>query len=200
MKLNIVKVLLVTMILGTSAMPQRTTGAFLQNATSCFYHFYSNNFYFSLGASVYQLPDGSQAADLNFTVLDSTNGRSLDASGQVPLSMFAVQNNMFSINIPDLRQLGSIYYLSEHNFFGPIAVNITMTTTSWSREHVIVSTTERIPQPDGTTTMNKYGSKYIRTSAAVVGTAAGYLLPLTDPQGNSLTWLQKGNFKSHFVP
>jgi hypothetical protein len=206
MKLSVVKLLLVTLVLSPMVMAgTRTTGAFLQKATTGSYSFYGRTTSLYFQVTTYKIPSGGNGAYLYLYAYDWTdwNWRYLEAGGSVPVSMTKVGPNTLSVNIPDLRQLvGSSFYLSEFSFFGPLEVNFTISETSLWKDDEAGKYMERIPQPDGTFTLNRYNSKFTTTSASVQGAVAGYSLPLLDSQSYSATnvWLQKGDYKYHFVP
>ncbi len=202
MKRNFVKLLIATLALGTVALgADRTTGTFLQKATSGYYFFSSTTTYVYFQATTYQRPSGDKAAYL-YVYASESNGSYMSASGWVPPSMLKASENSLVVNIPDLRDLaGPDFYFYEFNFVGPFAVNCQMTATSLWREENIGKYTQRVPQPDGTVTLSKTNSKSTRTSATVEGNIVGYTLPMSDPVWYSHSVeLQTGDYKSHFVP
>jgi hypothetical protein len=124
MKRNLVKLLLASLLLCSVALAaDRSTGTFLQNATTGSYRVIGSSLYLAFQATTDRLPNGVKRAYLNIYANDWTDGnwRYLEAWGFVPLSVLRVSpsGNTLSINISDLRELVPAgFYLSEFNFFG----------------------------------------------------------------------------------
>jgi hypothetical protein len=200
MKPGAIKLVLTVLVLcGAAIAADRSTGTFLQNATTGAYRVSASGNYLELELTTYRFPNGDQGAYLYVYAFEWSDWKYLNASGAIPTSMLKASGNTISVNISDLRELPSGFNIDEFNWSGPIAVNCTITATSLSKEDIVDKYTQRTPQPDGTVAVNTSTNRYIRTSAYAEGTVAGYSLPISGNYWEDV-YLQQGNYKSHFVP
>lgn len=197
MKLLLTKLLFTILFLSAvAAAADRTKGAFLTNATEGSYTFPGGAVWGYLDATAYTDPTGVRQAYLIIYFEDAVSFRFLSGSGYVPVSTLKVTGKGLSMNIADLRQLPG-FAMWEYGFPLQIPLNCTIQKTSIWEEDSIGKYTERVPQPDGTTTLYKTMSKYTHASAYTEGNLADYSFPAVSNYSASL-WF--GNYKSHFVP
>ena len=194
---------LVLIALASTAASASNHPSFRQRVVTGYYGFAGTHIDVGLTISLYMVPSKGLEGVVGVYIADrgGASNRILSAGGKAPLSALKITGQTITVNLPNLRDLvGPDFELAETGFHGPIPMKCTIAQTDSWKVAYTQRLTERVPQADGKTLVEKSNQNSTGVSAFAEGVIADYELPLSDPlYGYTESSLGKGDdFKLRF--